>query len=235
MKMMVSVAALVAAGIAGTAQADLVAYWNFNVGAASGSQFPQAPLAANQGSGTMTTNWTPSNYLAFTPSGASAHNGMNALNGDPDGNDLGLQNGTVTNNATVANEGRHLQFQINTTGLGDVVFTAAMRATATGMQTVTVQWSLDGTNFTNAGTLGTLNTSAYQLMTFDLSSVNAIENQASAYVRLVFSNPARNSSGNLSSAGNVRIDNVQFNGVVPNPGTLALLGLGAMVGGRRRR
>jgi hypothetical protein len=233
MKFTSVIVAACAAGAALSADAALVAAWNFNQGLASGSQSAQT-LAANHGSGTMTTNWNASNFLVFTPIGASAHNGLNAVAGDIDGNDLGLQNGTVAN-GTVLNAGRHLQFQINTLGVQDLVLSLAARRTPSGMNTQTVSWSTDGVNFTNAGTFASFNSSAYALATFDLSAVNAIENLAAAYIRITFTDPVPNSSGSLSSAGNVRIDNLQFNGtLIPAPGSLALLGLAGLAVRRRR-
>ena len=226
-------AAAGAALLAASAHATLVAAWNFNQGLASGSQSAQV-LAANWGSGTMTTNWNASNFLVFNPTGASAHNGMNAVNGDIDGNDLGLQNGTV-GNGTVLNAGRYLQFQIDTTGVQDIVLTLAARRTTTGMATQSVEWSTDGSSFFSAGAFTPgFNASAYTLATFDLSGVNAIENLSAAYIRIVFTDPQPGSNGALSSGGNCRIDNLQFNGTsVPAPaGLIPLMGLAAL---RRRR
>jgi hypothetical protein len=233
MKVSIVFVAACAAGLSVAADASLVAAWNFNQNLASGSLSAQT-LAANHGSGSMTTNWNASNFLVFTPIGASAHNGMNAVAGDIDGNDLGLQNGTVANN-TVLNAGRHLQFEINTTGQQDIMLSLAARRSATGMATQTVSWSTDGTNFTAVGTLSPFNASAYALVTFDLSAVNAIENLASAFIRITFTDPVPNSSGNFSSAGNCRIDNLQFNGTqIPAPAA-GLIPLAGLLVARRRR
>jgi hypothetical protein len=227
-----SAAALTCAAAA-SAHATLVAAWNFNQGLASGSQSAQV-LAANWGSGTMTTNWNAANFLVFTPVGASAHNGMNAVNGDIDGNDLGLQNGTVAN-GTVLNAGRYIQFQFDTTGVQDIVLSLAARRTATGMATQSVEWSTDGSSFFSAGVFTpAFNASAYTLATFDLSAVDAIENLSAAYIRIVFNDPQPSGSGSLSAGGNCRIDNLQFNGsAVPAPA--GLLPLAALAAFRRRR
>jgi hypothetical protein len=234
MKFTSVIVAACAAGAALSADAALVAAWNFNQGLTSGSQSAQT-LAANHGIGTMTTNWNASNFLVFTPTGTSAHNGLNAVAGDLDGNDLGLQNGTVAN-GTVLNAGRHLQFQINTLGVQDLVLSLAARRTATGMNTQSVSWATDGVNFTTVGAFTpAFNASAYTLATFDLSAVNAIENLSAAYIRITFTDPVPGSNGSLSSGGNVRIDNLQFNGtLIPTPGSLALLGLASLAARRRR-
>lgn len=234
MRVSIVFVAACAAGMTVAANATLVAAWNFNQNLSSGS-LSATTLAANHGSGTMTTNWNPGNFFVFTPVGASAHGGMNAVAGDADGNDLGLQNGTVSA-GTVLNAGRYLQFQINTTGQQDILLSLAARRTATGMGTQSVSWSTDGVNFTSAGTFApSFNATAYTLATFDLSSVNAIENLSAAYIRIIFTDPQPNSSGVLSSGGNCRIDNLQFNGTqIPAP-TAGLIPLAGLLLVRRRR
>lgn len=226
MKIAVILALAAAGGAASSASATLVAYWNFNAGLSNGALFP-TPISATQSIGNAgvlrNLNVTASNILALVPSGASAHNGLNALNSDPDGNDLAIQNGT-----SGVNNGKSMTFEMSTLGVQDIVLTMAARRTTSGFSSIDFSTSTDGTNFTFVGTLTGLNSSAYSLATFDLSAANSIENVALAYVRVTFQGTG------TSAAGNVRIDNVQFNGT-PAPGALGLLGIGGLVAARRRR
>lgn len=233
MKNVIALAAL--AAVAGSAQAALVAYWDVNANpiAASGAQAAttiNAAFAANAGAATLTNNQiVAANYLWFTPVGASAHAGLNGLSqyGDVNGNDLGIQNGS-----NGINNGKFITFQFNNTGFQNLVLTFAGRRTSTGFTSIDVSTSSDGTNFTLAGsvTTATLLSTGYSLQTVNLAGATNINNVSTAYVRLTFQGTG------TSAAGNVRLDNFQFNGdVVPTPGAAALLGLAGLAATRRRR
>jgi hypothetical protein len=233
MKTLFAAAAL--AAVAGSAQAALVAYWNVNANpiAASGTQAAttiNAAFAANGGTATLTNNQiVAANYLWFTPVGASAHGGLNGLiaYGDVNGNDLGIQNGSGG-----VNNGKFITFRFDNTGFTNLVMTFAGRRTSTGFTSIDVSTSNDGTNFTAAGsvTTTTLLSTGYSLQTVNLAGATNINNAANAYVRLTFQGTG------TSAAGNVRLDNFQFNGdVIPTPGAAALLGLAGLAATRRRR
>ena len=84
----------------------------------------------------------------------------------------------------------------------------------------------DGTS--SLGVLGVLGgaTSTWELTSYDISALNGV---VDASVVFTF-------DGASSDTGNNRLDNVTINGTaVPTPGTFALLGLGGLVGTRRRR
>lgn len=221
-------AALVAASGAAAAHADLVAYWNFNANATSGStaSFPiAAAYAANGGINQLENlNFAPSNALLFTPSGASDHGGLNGLSqyGDVKGNDLGLQTGTAG-----VNNGKSVVFHLNTTSFSNLIMTFAGRRTTTGFTSIDVSTSANGTTYTSAGSITNLNSSAYALVTFDLSAATNINNVANAYIKFTFQGTG------TSSAGNVRIDNLQIN--TPAPGSLSMLAAAGVMAGRRRR
>ena len=70
---------------------------------------------------------------------------------------------------------------------------------------------------------------------FDLSGIDAIENQPSLTLRLVNSDTVAVNGGTVAAGGTSRVDNVIVSSGVPEPGTLCLLGLGAAVGLLPRR
>ena len=70
-------------------------------------------------------------------------------------------------------------------------------------------------------------TTTLGVLTFDFTGITALDGNSLVVIRITL-----DSAGN--AGGNNLIDNVQFN-AVPEPGSLALLGIAALVGLRRRR
>src|ERR1043165_9007237 len=178
------------AGFAAAANADLVTYWNFKAGAASGHPAPR-PVAASNGNGSVTSNAVAGTTFYFTGSTVNDQNASGA------GNDYAIQNGV-----SGANNGSTFTFSFNSTGFQHLILTFAIRRTATGFNNTPIQ-IFDGTGFVNAGTVTYDAGTNYILNTVDLSSFSAIENNAAAQVRFVFSG-----GSTTSTAGNNRIHNV---------------------------
>ncbi len=232
MKTVLSLVAL--AGVASIAQADVIAYWNFNdnvigVGSAMGYLNPGA-YSANQGAGTLTldpsitvnSNATTNNGTFGTFAGTT----VNVILPDPSGGSIVLQNGTAG-----LNNGKYIDFNISTSSVAsNLVLTYATRKTNTGFATQTISYSANGGPFVTLGTVAPATTfGATSTLNFGAADVYG---KASLVVRFTFSG---GSTGANDAAGNNRIDNVQFNGTVPAPSAIALLGLGGLVAGRRRR
>lgn len=213
MKAMFATIAAIAAAMTMSASADLIAYWDFN----------EADLAVSQGAGTLTHNFDDSNVVFFT--GTT----VNALDGVPSGSALALQNGTDG-----INNGAWIQFSISTAGLQDLVMSFASQRTSTGFEFNQVSWSSDGGgSFTDLGGTYTPASSfaGTGVLSFDFSGISALNDNADVVIRITF-----DGGSTTSSAGNNRIDNVQFNAnVIPAPGALALLGMAGLAGVRRRR
>lgn len=236
----VALAVLAGAAVANVANADLLAYWNFNTSTpavAPGSLGVLTSTAVSAGSGTLSfggglvvntkSNATPDGHV-----GTFAGNALNSLFGDTSGGALSVVGsiGNVNTNSVTANGG-WIQFAISTASYKDLVLTFAGRGTSTGFGSATsavntVQTSTDGVNFSNFATYESRQTS-FQLYTFNFGT--NLNNQGTVYIRLLL-------DGATSGNGNNRIDNVQFNAtLIPTPGALALIGLGGLVAGRRRR
>jgi hypothetical protein len=133
--------------------------------------------------------------------------------------------------------GDYYQFQTSTVGYTDITFSWHQTRSSTGPEMFQLQWSTDGSLFTDLGAQfsvpaitwtsgapdGTLTT-----VFGPVSAPAALDNQAAVYFRLVAM------SAPSSTAGSNRVDNVVIDGV-PEPGTLALVALGALGLIRRRR
>lgn len=237
MKISLAIAALVAA--AGSASADVVAYWNFNASTANttaGQLGVLNSVAADQGSGTVSVG----NGITFNTIAAGTANGaagtfsgsvLNALGADVSGGALSVQ-GAVGGSGTapVTSNGATVDFTVNMSIFTNLVMTFAGRGTGTGFGSSTdpnqVLISTDGVNFSQVATYESRQTT-FALYTFNIG--NALDGASTAIVRLRL-------NGASSGAGNNRIDNVQLNAtLVPTPGSLALVGLGGLVATRRRR
>lgn len=227
----VALAVLAGAALVGQANADLIAYWDFNNSQAgtSGSLGVLLPAGFNaqQGSGTLSTNIAV-NTNNVTPNGqlgTFAGSTVNLLAPSGSGGALVVQNG-----ASGLNNGKYIQFSISTLGFGsDLVLTYASQRTGTGFTDQAISFSTDGVNFTSLTTVNGLPSSfGLQTVNFGLADVY---NKSNLIVRFTFSGASTS-----SSSGNNRIDNVQFNAtLIPTPGALALIGLGGLVAARRRR
>ena len=195
------------------ALADQLAIWNFN----------DSDLNVDHGSGTLTSNFNATNvqFAAGTTN--------NARLGDPAGQALSLQGGTGT-----ANNGRNITFNVSTVGFSNIVVSFATQGTSTGFNSNQFQYSLDGIDFIDFGTLYTPPTAFGTVpLVFTLTSVVGLDNNPNAAFRILF-------NGASSSTGTNRIDNIVVEGTdatIPEPASALLLlsGLGGIFKLKRRR
>lgn len=229
MKTILALSALAVASFASAAQADIVAYWNFNnlTPSATGvapSNANQTTYAPTTGAGSINLSGWTSRAGTTSPFGITNFAGstLNAIAPDAAGQALALEGGTTT----LANNNATLDVLVSLTNLQNPILTFASRNTSTGFNNNQVSWSTDGINYTNFATYAL--TTTFALQTFDFSNVNALDNASTVYLRITF-------LGATTSGGNNRIDNVQVNAsIIPTPGAAALLGLGSLAMVRRR-
>jgi hypothetical protein len=155
-------------------------------------------------------------------------------------------NGSVKSlNSNTWSTNDYYQFRFSTLGISNVKLTFDQTRSSTGPASFKVQWSSNGTNFTDflsysviqAGATGsgtaswssTTNQSQFTTIA-DLSSITQINSLSNAYIRLT------NISATSATGGTNRIDNVTITGV-PEPTSGLLIGLGtlACVALRRNR
>lgn len=237
MKNVLVVAALVAAaGV--TSAATNLAYWAFPATVPPGADnfkivFPlAADFKLNGGAANITTDAAVWDGTAI-PANAVLQGNFQYFTGDATNLQAGFVNGSrfsVRGNTGNIMNGKQITFRFDTTGYQDLVLSYAERTTGTGATSLDFSTSTDGTTFTPAVSVATTRDSTFRLRTVDLSAVNSIENLGAAYVRITF--PA----GYSSASGSVAFDNILFSGdLVPAPGAIAVLGLGGLVMGRRKR
>lgn len=216
--LILAAASLAAIFFAPSADATLVAYWNFNgLTASTNNGTSYSPTSGT--AGLVLEGWTTTGSSGITSFGGTT---VNALNSDPSGQSLSLQGGTSSG---TPNNGATLTISFSMVSLTDPVLSFATQGTGTGFGSNQISYSTNGTDFTNFGSAYTP-ASSYAAQVFDFSSIDALDGATTAYIRITF-------SGASGSSGNNRIDNIQIN-AVPEPAA-ALLGSLGLIGLLRRR
>jgi hypothetical protein len=224
-----------------SAQADLIAGWDFQttatggtaaVASATGSPSPFL-YNANFGSGTLFLNGT--NGSSTWVSGVSNPE-VTAFGGTAVNAGAGFST-TTTGAASLAlanlsANGKFAVFSFNMSGFQNLNITYASQKSGTGFGSQVWEFSTDATNWTAAGTNSTIPTAFGAL---SVPTISGLNNVSTAFLRLTV-------SGATAAAGNNRLDNIQFNAAtisaIPEPTSMALVGivgLTGMAGAYRRR
>ena len=226
MRNVIAIVAL--AGIAGLASAETVANWNFNdqglPGGGFGWETSDLPQNADFGSGLFSL----ANFNDSATGGvydwvqSFAGTSTAAIDGASSGGSFAFQGAA---NEDVTNNGAQAIFSFDGTSFSSLMFDFARRGTGTGFNNVTIELFDGGSSLGVIDTLGGA-TSTWVASNYDISALDGV---LDASIVFTF-------SGASSNTGNNRLDNVTISGTaVPAPGAFALLGLGGLVGTRRRR
>ena len=233
-----------------SAKAQLLTYYNFNDGPASGQSANTAELTSDAPGQQTTTisstfaNATTGGTTTATNTGIGSVGGttLNQASGDTNtatGLSLALIGGTgATTGGTGGNNGKYFEIDgINTTTVGtnpntgaaaDLSLSFAFQRTTTGFSSQAIAYSTDG-----GATFTTLTTAALAATTFATSTFTlpgtAVDNVSNLEIRFTL-------TGATSSSGNNRFDNIQLT-VVPEPTTVlgGALIVGAFGWSQRRR
>lgn len=189
-----------------TVTAPLIAGWDFQTTTSGGTAAAAAPgspttYTANLGTGTIymdgtngSSTWTS---LASNPQLTSfGGTSVNASSGFST-TTSGASSLAVANNAA---NGKSIVFKFSMTARADLMVSYATQRTNTGFSSHLWEYSIDGTTWTTAETIGSILTS---YATVSLATVTALDRAPSAYLRLTL-------SGATSSTGNNRLDNIQI-------------------------
>ncbi len=197
------------------AQSQTIVEWTFDAapdGTATGT------LSPSHGAGVLsTTNVVTTSFKSGQSNGS---------------NDSGFETTGYPAQST-SNKTAGLQIQAGTVGFQDIVFTFYSRHSSFSANKVVVQYSTDGTNYTDFQTLtisSTLGTPAnqYLLNTIDFSAIPSLDNNPNAKFRIlaVFGNETQyiaalawTSAAYNSGAANIRFDNVKVSGTPFASGT----------------
>lgn len=221
--------------VAAASQAAVITQWNFNSVAPDGAT-GTGSSTPNIGAGSIT--------LLNGVTNPSFNSGVGSS--DPAASDnSGFQ--TTTYAAQGADNGKSgVQFSVSTLGMQDIKVTWDLRHSNTSSRYSQLQISTDGSTFTNFGAVmdGNAGDTWFNNNLFDLSSVSAVNNNANFAFRVVTvfapgtgGYVASSPTGTYSSAGTYRFDMVTVSGTqaVPEPASMAVLGLGALALARRKR
>ncbi len=140
--------------------------------------------------------------------------------------------------------GDYYQIQVSTAGYDGITLSYDQTSSSTGPSTFQLQYSLDGSTFTQIGSDYTVlanaapnpvwnATTGSSIYTFtpDLSAILALDNASTVYFRFADDSTTAENGNAVATAGTDRMDNIIVDGtaIVPEPSTLALFGIGSTV------
>ena len=220
----------VVVAISGTASAAVVTQWTFNT---SGTALTLTPYI-----GTGTASYV----------GGTAPNGSGIATGWVDDTTavapVANKRWTMTTfpAASAASGTAGAQFAVSTTGFENVVITFGLRTSNTASKYAQLQYSTNGTTFSDFGNVIEGTGDVWTSVSRDLASLTTTDNNSAFAFRVVSvfapgtsAYAAAKSTSTYGVAGTYGFDLVTVNGTaIPSPGAVALLGLAGLVARRRR-
>jgi len=205
------------------------------------------PLMAVTARATTIADWTFETTPPASSGPITADSGVNAGTAQATGSHVGTStysspagNGSAHSySSTNWAVGDYYQFEASTTSYSNIEFMWDQTSSNTGPGQFQLEYSTDGTSFTNFGSAYTVlanaapnpvwntsTTSTGYTTTDNLSSISALNNASTVYFRLVDHSTTSANGGTVGSAGTDRVDNV----IIETVPSLALLGLSVSTG-----
>lgn len=221
------------------ANAAIITQWDFNFG--NDSNTSTGTLTPNIGTGVASlVGGTTSTFASGDASGGST---------DPNVGDDSAWNLSTWAPQNTESGLRGAQFNVSTVGFTDVVVSWDQRHSNTSSRYFQFQYSADGLSFSSTGLAGdgiftaTGGDTWFNNRSVDLTGISGVADNSNFAFRVVAifepggsSYLASNPTSNYGTTGTGRFDMVTVRGAeVPEPATLAVLGLGAAALIRRRR
>lgn len=197
---------------------------------------------------TVLAGWTFQTSVPLTAGPHAAENGVFAASSFASGNTGGTWSNpagwgsTESFSSTDWNVNDYFQFSLNTVGYEKISVSWQQTGSNTGPANFQLAYSTNGTLFTAFGNYNvtndgwnTTNTPSASEKFFDLSSIAALDNQATVVFRLInTSTVAISSASPVATGGTGRVDNFTVS-AIPEPSAALLGGLGLIALVRRRR
>jgi trimeric autotransporter adhesin len=168
-------------------------YWDFNTGAGTVANVKwPSPVAATTSitGATLTHSFTKTEDFGGSTLDAA---GFTATAGS---------SFSVLDNA---NNGNSLILNVATSNYENINFTYATRGTTTGFTTHTIDYSTDGSTYTNITTITGRNATSFSLQTVSFSAISTVNNNVNFKIRITL-------SGATNASGNNRFDNFRITG-----------------------
>jgi hypothetical protein len=194
--------------------AGTIATWTFETTAPTTA----GPLAPEVGAGSATGSHVGASTYSSPAGNGSAH--------------------SFSSNTWAVDD--YYQFQVSTTGQSGIGFQFDQTSSGTGPRDFKVQYSTDGSTFTDVNTYSVLanaapnpvwnaSTASPLYTTFvNLGTNSALDNQAAVYFRLVQTSAVSANGGTVATGGTDRVDNVSVVTNVPEPASLFLAFVAAL-------
>ena len=220
----------VVVAISGTASAAVVTQWTFNSSNAALTLTPYigTGTASYVGGTAPNTTGISSGWVDDTTAVSPVLNYRWTM--------------TTFPTASAASGTAGAQFAVSTTGFENIVISFGLRNSNTASKYAQLQYSTNGTNFTNFGDVIEGTGDLFTSVSRDLSSLTTTDNNSSFAFRVVSvfapgtsAYAASKSTSTYGVGGTYGFDLVTVNGTaIPSPGAVALLGLAGLVARRRR-